>query len=389
MTNKICVYVDVTSLINTAFLSGIQRVVIEITKRLIDSPCVDCILLYYKNKEKVQILDNDQYKLLFDGKEKKEEIRNSTTTNSEIIYKENSIWLDLDAVWNNVPSRAELYPVLKQKGVKIVTLIHDILPITDPRFFPYQGDWAFVSYVGAIINYADTILVTTHTTQNAVKKLIDEVHGRKNIQTAVVGLGADYIVSGSEKEDVAGVCQKYVSEISKYVLMVGTIEPRKNHAVVLRAFEKELFNKGIGLVFAGRKGWNSDSFIEYIERLNKKEKLFAYFEGMNNASIDYLYHNSSIIAFPSYAEGYGLPIVEALQRGVPVIAANIEVSREVGKEYCHYADLEDEDEWIREIDYCIKNNDKLRKRIERYSPTSWDEVVKRIVETLIPISRYV
>ncbi|MCR4636577.1 MAG: glycosyltransferase family 4 protein [Butyrivibrio sp.] len=379
MTENICVYIDITSLMDTAFLSGIQRVVIEISRRLIDFSGINCKLVYYKGKKEIYILNNDEFRKYLDGSIDKKIIRRKAKRVYEDLYEAGAIWLDLDAVWNNVPSRAELYPILKSRDVTIVTLIHDILPITDPRFFPSNGDWAFAGYVGAAINYADIILTTTDATKDEVKKLIYDIHGRRDMQLEVVGLGADYDDNVSKNGDIASICSKYVSTVSKYVLMVGTIEPRKNHAVVLRAFEKKLFGLGIGLVFAGRKGWNSDSFISHIEEMSKSERLFAFFEGMNDASIDYLYKNCSVLAFPSFAEGYGLPIVEALQRDVPVVAANINVSREVGGEYCRYADVQNEDEWIDAINYCLNNNDSLKKKISEYQPTSWDEVVDIIV----------
>jgi glycosyltransferase involved in cell wall biosynthesis len=120
-------------------------------------------------------------------------------------------------------------------------------------------------------------------------------------------------------------------------LMVGTIEPRKGHEAVLTAFEA-LWAEGhqINLVIIGRKGWLVDALCRKLAGHEQLGKHLFWFEGASDEYLDLVYEKSSCLMAASEGEGFGLPLIEAAQRGLPIIARDIPVFREVAGTGAHY-----------------------------------------------------
>jgi alpha-1,2-rhamnosyltransferase len=122
--------------------------------------------------------------------------------------------------------------------------------------------------------------------------------------------------------------------------MVGTIEPRKNHALVLDAFERFWAAGGTAaLVVIGRRGWQCEATLRRFTALAAAGKPFTHIGDATDADLHYAYRHARCLIFPSVAEGFGLPIVEALAQGLPAIASDIPVHREVGGDLATYIPL--------------------------------------------------
>ena len=122
--------------------------------------------------------------------------------------------------------------------------------------------------------------------------------------------------------------------------MVSAIEPRKNHAYLLDAFEL-LWAQGSNarLCIIGKIGWKCEALVERIKRHPQWDKRLFMFNRINDKSLEFAYANARALVFPSYVEGFGLPLVEAMQRGLPAMASDIPVFREIGGEFMAYFDL--------------------------------------------------
>lgn len=125
-------------------------------------------------------------------------------------------------------------------------------------------------------------------------------------------------------------------------LMVGMISPRKNHALALDAFDR-LWASGSAakLVIAGRYGWDCRPLMDRIHRHPELGRKLFWFEDVSDADLDFAYRHAAALIAPSYAEGFNLPIVEALHRGCPVVASDVPVHREVGGEFAAFFPLGD------------------------------------------------
>jgi len=125
-------------------------------------------------------------------------------------------------------------------------------------------------------------------------------------------------------------------------LMVSTIEPRKNHAYLLDAFEI-LWAQGIDvrLCIIGKIGWKCEMLVERIRSHREYGKRLFMCNRVDDSSLEFAYRSSRALLFPSVVEGFGLPLVEAMQRGLPAMASDIPVFREVGRDFLAYFDLQD------------------------------------------------
>lgn len=378
------IYIDVTSLTEVGFTTGIQRVVrsvlLELEKKISDQ----LILLAYSSKNGCFVkVDQKRFFDFYSGKtNKKKHMLTTKKLNVEDI-KSNDIFFELDSVWNSTYKRSVLYPVLKQNGVKIVAYIYDIIPITNPEFCYEETVFHFMNYIGAVFQYADVMIASAQSTLNEVYKLMDKL-GLKHIPGNYSWLGSDFCKKNEFHTNIIPEKVKRAAD-SKYILCVGTIEPRKNHKFLLDAFEQVLFEKNINLIFAGKIGWNVEELAQRIQKSNYNNKQLFHFTGLEDAAIEYLYQNAMFLAFPTYNEGFGLPIVEALQRGTPVIASDIPVLREVGKDYCDYFEINNIKSFCDIVSMYLEDNEQylgLKEKIKSYKFFTWEETAVRIIRAL-------
>jgi alpha-1,2-rhamnosyltransferase len=117
-------------------------------------------------------------------------------------------------------------------------------------------------------------------------------------------------------------------------LVVGTIEPRKDCGLILAAFER-LWAEGsdAALMMFGRAGWRSYDLIDRLRSHPEYNKRLCWFEDGSDAELDFAYRHATALIFASRCEGFGLPLVEAMQYGLPVLASDIPVFREIGGDY--------------------------------------------------------
>lgn len=124
-------------------------------------------------------------------------------------------------------------------------------------------------------------------------------------------------------------------------MAVSTIEPRKNHSYLLDAFELLWAQQSpVRLCIIGRVGWKCDDLIKRIEGHPEFGRRLFMFNQLDDAGLEYAYARAKALVSCSHDEGFGLPLVEAMQRGLPVMGSDIPVFHEVGGEYMAYFDLQ-------------------------------------------------
>ncbi|MBR1738442.1 MAG: glycosyltransferase, partial [Firmicutes bacterium] len=379
------IYIDITNLMQTEFLTGIQRVVREILLRMVKEEKYDIVLLSYLiNNECYEIIDKNEFVSYF-GEHSGESSSLRTSTYMSFREMENgSVFFDIDSVWNARLKRSYLYPMLKDRGVRIVTQVYDVIPVTHPQFSHYNTRYNFMNYLAAVLEFSDMVIVNAKATLDKINELARDM-GIEEKKGIVVPLGADFKKKGNSGEEVDEEVAKKAA-MGKYILMVGTIEPRKNHKLVLDAFDKKLKDTGINVIFAGRSGWNIDKLMERIENHPEYNKRIFHIEGANDVTIDHLYKNAFAVAFPTFNEGFGLPVIESIQRGTPVIASDIAVLREVGGEFCDYFKLDDADAFIEAVEKNLadeKAYEEKKNRLKEYKTFTWDMSAEKMGEVLL------
>lgn len=383
------IYVDLSELVSLKYMSGIQRVAKEVLRIWLEKyPRNIHPMSYDYKRECFRIYGAAAF--LRGLNSKKGALGRIRVVSRKRIedFGEGDIFFDIDSTWSSHLKRSFLLPRLKERGVRIATHIYDIIPVTMPQFCHEFTIVSFLEYLGAHIEYSDILIANAKATIDDLEAVI-EGSGKELKKTAVVPLGADFgEARGAGK---TGSIRRHVRNIAdgrRFLLMVGTIEPRKNHAYVLSAFEDALFDRGLSLVLAGRVGWQTDEFVKGLKAHPMAGRQLFHIEDASDGEIAYLYENAFMVVFPSFGEGFGLPIIEAFAYGAPVAAADIPVLREVGGDYCDYFGLDDTAGLVSIVDRYLNNDTeyaKNREKVAKYKPKSWEEAAEEMYRAVVSV----
>lgn len=377
------IYIDLSRLCLTPFTTGIQRVAKEIVLRMLQDESISVTLLCTLPSQTAwRVLPHDAFTRYYTEKTGSP----YGTGRPQILTPEDipsgSVFFDIDSAWNMPMHRGWLFPKLKARAVTIVPHLYDLIPVTDPQYFHEQTMRQFLSWVTAVLQYADHIVCNAEATKATLHTLCESLELRTP-ECSVVPLGADFAKKAADTDDADQELLEQLPQY-RYLLMVGTIEPRKNHRLLLDAVP-ELAKRGIKVVFAGRIGWNMDEFAKEMAKHPEKDKNFFFAQGPTDATIQALYRNALAVAFPTKNEGFGLPIVEAYMNGTPVLASDIPVLREVGGSLADYFDHTSVDSLLVAVDRLTADEEayqKKRAEIAAYRPRTWDTAAAEMTAAL-------
>jgi glycosyltransferase involved in cell wall biosynthesis len=369
------IYTDLSNLMKVNFITGIQRVVREIIIRMLKNGKYDLVLMIYIPEKRTFIrLDNEKFYDFFAlGKGEKNRIATADIISADNM-ESGAVFFDIDSVWNTRMRRSYLFPILKSRGIKIATQLYDLIPIQHPQYCHENTVLNFMVYTGANINYADLIITSAQATVKQLDILTDKLSAERK-KSVVVPLGCDF---NAENNHSLKACDNVKNAVStgRYILMVGTIEPRKNHKIVLDALDAGMGGVDMNVIFAGRIGWNVSELENRIRNHKLNGTKLFYFDSASDDDIDYLYKNAFAVAFPTYNEGFGLPVIEAFQRNTPVFASDIEVLHEVAGDFADYFDNTDVNSFIQTVKKYADDEEKykqLKANISSFVPYTWDK----------------
>ncbi len=287
-------------------------------------------------------------------------------------------------------SQARFFRKLKTKSIPIAFLVHDALPYTNPEWFP--GDplrrrrhW--IKYLH-VLSLADLIFAVSEATADVLRAWF-----RDNCQTScpdiiVIPNGADIgSAAGAEsiKKEESGFKDQLADKWG--FLMVGTLEPRKGHQTVLDAFNILWLDSSnpASLVIVGKQGWMVEGLVSALQSQPESGKRLHWLQNVDDAQLRKLYRSSSCLLAASYGEGFGLPIVEATAHGLPVIARDIPVFREVGGNWPTYFNSDDPKQLAEVVSkWCQDNPSGGAKRTPPRLPT-WDETGQEMLNALVEL----
>ncbi len=232
----------------------------------------------------------------------------------------------------------QLYSNLKKRKVKIVFLVYDLLPVRFPEYFPEGAKEVHACYLEAVLKVADKILCISKATAEDLVSFGKELGLQiKNLNIEILPLGADFEKVPHKELDPKEMSLLEVLKNQKFFLMVGTVEPRKGHHLVISAFEllwKENFE--VSLVIVGKEGWMVKPLIQKIKSHPEFGKKLFFTGQISDTLLANLYKKALATICASEGEGFGLPIVESFFYQTPVIARNLPVFKELGKEQVFY-----------------------------------------------------
>lgn len=256
-----------------------------------------------------------------------------------VDFASGDIFLGLDYQPQVQVVHREFYQFLRMHGVNVFFIVYDLLCLQMPQYFPSGAAKNHANWLETVLE-GDGAICISKAVEDELILFIEENKSKRppQFKTGWFHLGAN-ISKAKHSQDFLGGSQETLQQLSKSYtfLMVGTLEPRKGHAQVLDAYE-QLWQKGINinLLIVGKQGWQVDGLVKRLNNHAELNKQLFWFEGVSDDYLQKIYKASTCLIAASYGEGFGLPLIEAAQYGLPIIARDIPVFREVGNEHIYY-----------------------------------------------------
>lgn len=245
----------------------------------------------------------------------------------------------LDSSWNT-----DFWPSVeaaRRRGIKIAVVIYDLIPLLHPQFCLPATVAAYRSWLEQALSRADMLIAISRTTALTIQNELSKFFPSYRLPCI------SYFWLGSELDGETvgntpispGLVEICSSDVPTY-LYVSTIEPRKNHRYSLAAFE-ELWAMGVhaNYMIVGRAGWDCEEFLSEVQGHREFGKQLFFQSSVDDRELAFLYKNAAGLIFTSFTEGFGLPVIEGLQRRLPVFASDIPVFREIGRAGVQFVDL--------------------------------------------------
>lgn len=382
-------YIDISAISLNDFKTGIQRVVKAQLKGLLNNPPQGFRV------EPVRIAPEAGWILKYARSYTKKFLaltKEKIPGDTEVIIRGPGIYFCSDLFYYAVinANKKGIFQKLKSQNIKLAFVIHDMLPLEFPEYFPdnipqLHGEWAKI-----VLNISDLIICVSEATAESVRLFMKKNKiNNKNLKIEVIHLGSDI----NKVKHKSGLVKKDLDLLKQitskpYFLMVSTIEPRKGHWQIIKAFEI-LWKKGLdfNLVLVGKKGWKVERLVNYLKKHSELNKRLFWLGYISDDLLEYLYRNALATIMASEGEGFGLSIIESAYYKTPIIARDIKVFREIAKNGAFYFKNSKSPELL------AKDLEKwldLYKKSKHPDPSNinwmtWDEHIEKLKEILLTL----
>jgi glycosyltransferase involved in cell wall biosynthesis len=253
-----------------------------------------------------------------------------------------------------------------------VYFLHDLIPITHPQFCRLDEASKHQARLRHMLAWGRGLIVNSQDTKQQLQWYAQEAK-LKLPPVKVARLGSE--VSGK----FAFISQRASAE-SPYFLAIGTVEPRKNIPLLMRVWRRlveQLGSQAPRLVVVGQMGWEDASVAAQLGDAQAWQGTVQWRQQCTDEELKGLLHQAQALLFPSFVEGYGLPVLEAMQCGVPVIASDLAVLREVAGEVPEYLSANDDTSWYEAVvEYSLPQSVRRAAQLTRlqdFAPNTWAE----------------
>lgn len=285
-------------------------------------------------------------------------------TDKDVIFYPDAFWY-----------RSTHLTFTRYRALKIL-LLHDIIPLVTPADCDPLYSFSFQRSLAGIVSELGGIVTISRSELAQIKRYLDTMNCRCPLLSYNYW-GGDFLPTDT-KQAVRDELRRVFSATSVFV-MVGSIEPRKNHKLVLDAFDKFWCQGGdASLCIIGKTTSLCFDIKERIEHHGFFGRKLFRFENVTDAELAYGYQHCAALVFASRTEGFGLPLVEAMWYGRPVIASDIPVFREIGGDYPRYFDLEDVQELARQLHATVRSTEPPKPK----KWLTWDQSVLNLFEKI-------
>ncbi len=374
-------FVDVSAIRKQDDLTGVQRVTRAICKELLNNPQKIDIELVYTTLDDPEFYKANALINKISG-EYREHVGDEW-----IEFCPGDILLFLDLHPAVAVSHKEKTQFLRNKGVFVYHVIYDLLPESKREFFWHDLCFVFKELLSVISNSDGAICIS-----NAVADELTEwlrTNGPKRLRPFKIGwfhLGADIKNSVPTFGLPANAPQVLARLTSRHsFLMVGTILLHKGYAQTLAAFE-QLWAEGVdvNLVVVGKQGYNVDKLVEKLRNHPERGKRLFWLDGISDEYLEKVYAASTCLIAASEGEGFGLPLIEAAQHKLPIIARDIPVFHEVAGEHAFYFKGKEPDDLTRAVqEWMALHQSGKHPKSDNMPWLTWKQSTQQLLDVIL------
>lgn len=306
----------------------------------------------------------------------------TSTAEVKFPFQQGDEYISLGLDWDQKDFHY-LYLIKKKLNLKVKLFCYDVIPVKLPHLCVGDVAGKFSHYFSNVAWCADEIFCISKCSRDDLEELLIQL-GTPIPKLTIVKLGCELPVH-NESVEVSPEVQNILDK--KFLLFVSTIERRKNHEVLYKAYTRLIDNNVEGLpllVFVGMPGWGMNDFITDLSLDPRIKGKIIQLNNISDPELTLLYKNAWFTLYPSLYEGWGLPVAESLAFGKYCLASSAASVPEVAGDLLDYIDPWDVLGWAEKIRYFIENPDAINQREKRieaeYKSTKWSETAASVLK---------
>jgi glycosyltransferase involved in cell wall biosynthesis len=273
--------------------------------------------------------------------------------------------------------------ILAREQARFLCLVHDLIPIEYPEYARPNGARLHRKRIETVAALADGLMVNSAATGMSLRPWLLKAGRDVPVHVALLGTQAIKLPPAAQAE-----------QLPPYFLCIGTIEPRKNHLLLLNLWrqmaETQVPESIPRLVIVGRRGWENEQVVDMLERCPALRGHVEELNGCSDERMHELLHGARALLLPSFAEGYGMPVAEALSVGTPVICSDLPALREAGGSVPDFLDPLDGPAWKGHLlDYFEAGPRRAAQmaRMATWHSPSWEEHIRIVCQAIEDLQR--
>ena len=294
------------------------------------------------------------------------------------------ILLSLGASWSHAMYQKLLRQCRQQYGMRIGVLVHDLVPLLWPEWCQPGLPAVFRRWYEHVVPECDVIFANSESTQKDVLAYAQQSGKPLSVPVIVVPMGCGFSKADSANASVS--IQEQIKQLGPYVLCAGTLEVRKNHALLIRVWRRLLLERPANtvpkLVIAGGQGWLVDDLLHQLENSAWLNGHVVWIDRPSDSCMTQLYKQAQFTIFPSFYEGWGLPVTESLYWGKPSLTSSASSLPEAGMGLTEMFDPDNASQALELVRNVLDQPQRLAAMEQQikahFQPISWS----RAAETL-------
>jgi len=268
--------------------------------------------------------------------------------------------------------------ILEREGARFLCLVHDLIPIEYPEYARPSGAALHRKRIETIVTTADAIIANSAATERSLGPWLREAGRSIDVRVALLGT-----------HDIPPHTVAAPPQQAPYFVCIGTIEPRKNHLLLLNLWrhmaETQRRDNIPRLIIVGRRGWENEQVVDMLERCTALRGHVEELNGCSDRRMHTLLQGARALLLPSFAEGYGMPVAEALSVGTPVLCSDLPALREAGGSVPDFLDPLDGPAWKRHILDYFRAGPLHAAQMHRFAGwqrPAWGDHIKIVCEAI-------